>query len=186
MLCAQHKLSDLMPLAEERLKHIMGVEKSRIVLKHPKQSRLYNISHDGEINFFPICGIIGSVMDNGNMANITNGYAHPLFNGSVDIESSMPILCMPIKHPKTDRIIGAIEVVNARGIQGLSASHKAKINAFDSETLEFFARQFAQATLNCELWERKQAELDKKPYYLDSEDPNYRLDPVSSSSIEDN
>jgi hypothetical protein len=55
-------------------------------------------------------------MQTGEYENLTNGYASPIFNGKVDLETSMPLLCMPIKNPINDRVMGAIQVINSRGV----------------------------------------------------------------------
>jgi len=128
----------------------MGVEKARILIKNPNKHSLFSVNAEGKIITYPMdCGLVGKVMQTGEHDNLTNGYAHPLFNGQVDIETHMPLLCMPIRNPNTDKVMGAVEVINARGIQGLSALQKAKVNQFDLETLEFFCKHLGQAILNC-------------------------------------
>lgn len=160
----------MIPLAEKMLKHLMGVDKARILFKHPKKETLYSVSIEEEIEYFPYgCGIAGKVFETGEAQNVTNAYSHQLYNGKVDIETSMPLLCVPIKYPGTEKIMGVMEVVNARGIQGLSALHKAKVSAFDLETLEFFSKQLAQAAFNCYAWGRKLADINKQPYIFDQE-----------------
>ena len=37
--------------------------------------------------------------------NLTNAYSNPDFNGKVDIDTNMPVICMPIKNPYKEEII---------------------------------------------------------------------------------
>jgi GAF domain-containing protein len=158
----------MIPLSEKMLRNLMGVDQARVLLKHPNKEQLYSFDVEEEMKTFPYgCGLAGKVFETGEHQNITNAYTHPLYNGGVDIETSLPLLCVPIKHPGTEKTMGVIEVINARGIQGLSALHKAKVNAYDLETLEFFSKQLAQATYNCYTWEKKLCELNKQPYIFD-------------------
>jgi hypothetical protein len=144
---------------------IMGVDKSRVMLKHPAKDTLFGIDQAGELTLYPLnCGLAGKVMQTGEYENLTNGYGDPLFNGQVDLETHMPLLCYPIKHPVTEKTMGIIEVINSRGIQGLSTLQKAKVSPYDLETLDFMARQLAQAVLNCFEWEKLGTEKNGKPY----------------------
>lgn len=160
-MCSYNKLSRLIPVAEKKLMQLMGVDKARILIKNPNKNSLFSVNAEGEIITYPMdCGLVGKVMQTGEHDNLTNGYSHPLFNGQVDIETHMPLLCVPIRNPNNDRVLGAAEVINARGIQGLSALQKAKVNPFDLETLEFFCKHLGQAILNC--FEREQYECTLK------------------------
>lgn len=56
---------------------------------------------------------------------------------------------MPINHPgKENEVIGVVEILNTKGIEGLSAFHKSKINHQDYEIMEFFSLQLAQTIIN--------------------------------------
>lgn len=146
----------------------MAVEKAKIILKHPSKEVLFSYSEEGECKMFPPnCGIAGKVMQTGQFESVANAYNNPLFNGVVDIETSMPLLCTCIKHPNTGKIMGAIEVVNSKGIQGLAALQKVNVNPSDLEILEFFTNQLAQAALNCFEWEKLESSLKGENYHLD-------------------
>lgn len=100
------------------------------------------------------CGIAGYTATTGITQNLSNAYNNPLYNGQIDIETSMPLICMPISHPKkANNVLGVIEVPNPKGIQGLSAFHRSKINHQDYEILEFFSQQLAQTILNNQKWD---------------------------------
>lgn len=170
----------------------MGVEQARIVLKHPRLGNLYSFNEEGELIPYPVnSGIIGKVMHTCTHLNITNAYADPFFNGQVDIETSMPVLCVPIKYPNKEKAMGAIQVINSRGIQGLSATHKAKVSSYDLESLEFFSTQISQAALNCYRWERQFYSAKGEPYPFDPEagstfeDPNEPNMNIEFAALED-
>lgn len=150
----------------------MAVEKANIVLKSPTNNELFSIV-DGTRKNYPFnCGIMGRVISNGESENIANGYSHPLFNGIIDIESSMPLLCMPIKDPSGNKTIGAIQILNAKGIQGLSTLQRANVSSVDLESLDYFSKHLAQAIVNCYEWERLQAYTKGEVYNLDKEKHN--------------
>jgi len=50
------------------------------------------------------------------MISLFNCYSHPLFNPAIDLNTSMPVVVFPMKHPKTKETMGCIEVVNVKGI----------------------------------------------------------------------
>jgi GAF domain-containing protein len=153
-LTSCHGYNELIPTAEKKLKALMGGEQSRIILKNADNDDLYTYK-EGEIERFPAkCGIAGYAISTGEMQNIANAYTHNLFNGGIDIQTSMPLICQPFKHPGTDQIMGAFEVINVRGIPGLSMSQKPKITHYDIETLDFFSKQLAQAITNTVRWEK--------------------------------
>lgn len=133
----------------------MRVEKARIVLKNPAKDELFTILPNGDYKSYPAdCGIMGKVIKNEEYENVADGYGHPLFNGLVDLETSLPLLCIPLKHSKTNEVIGAIQVINVKGVQGLAALKRPNIDALDKETLDFFCRNLSQAVLNCYKWEK--------------------------------
>lgn len=159
----------LIPFAEKKLRNLMRVEKVHIVLKNPNKDELFSIGAQGAIETYPPgCGIMGKVISTGEFQNITNGYNHSLFNGLVDIETSMPLLCVPIRDNNTDKPIGALQVINSKGVQGLSALERANVNPLDMETLEFFSKHLGQAIINCYKWGKLQADMKGESYYFDN------------------
>ena len=149
----------------------MGVEKAKIILKHPNQKELFSYLIDGNYCSYPTdCGIFGKVLKSGEFENVANAYNHPLFNAVVDVETSMPLLCISIKHPASNKVIGAIEVINAKGIQGLAALQRASVNAIDLETLDFFGKHLAQAVLNCFSWEKLECSLRGEKSHFEEND----------------
>ena len=74
------------------------------------------------------------------MANPNN---NPLFNGLVDINTNLPLICLPINLLNSKKTLGVFQVPNARGVGG-DRARKNDISAADLELLEFFSNQIAQ------------------------------------------
>lgn len=147
-LHAAFEFSSMVPAAEEILKSTMNVEKSLIYLVNFERNVLIHYEKSGEIKEFGLeCGIAGFVAKAGQLESYLNAYQTPLYNGTVDIETTLPLICMPVKDKK-EKVLGVFEVVNPKGIQGLVTNQKSKISTMDYETLEFFAKQLAQGILN--------------------------------------
>eukprot|EP01016_Furgasonia_blochmanni_P010159 TRINITY_DN14281_c0_g1_i3.p1 TRINITY_DN14281_c0_g1~~TRINITY_DN14281_c0_g1_i3.p1 ORF type:complete len:286 (-),score=51.29 TRINITY_DN14281_c0_g1_i3:133-990(-) len=164
----------LLPQAEKKIKKLMGVEASRIFLVSNKTQELIRVNpENSQLMRFPInCGIAGYAVEKKKTKNIVNAYSNHRFNGQVDIETSMPIICTPIMHPNNKDVLGVLQVVNARGIQGLSSTHKANLNPSDTETLEFFTQQLAQSLINNLIWHSLQKD-DAFAFMVDQFDIAY-------------
>jgi hypothetical protein len=79
---------------------------------------------------------MGEVVKEGHMINLFNCYAHPLYNPAIDLKTNMPVIVLPMKHPKTRETMGGIEVVNVKGIATMFQQLQPKITTIDSEVLE--------------------------------------------------
>ena len=136
----------------------MNVDKAKIFLVKKYEDNkveLIQYKEDSQIQKFEgNCGIAGYTASTGTVQNLSNAYNNPLYNGQIDIETSMPLICMPVTDPKIPtEVLAVIEIINTKGIQGLSAFHKSKINHQDYEILEFFSQQLAQTILNNQKWD---------------------------------
>lgn len=145
-----HGTKELITQAEKSLCFILSTEKARICLYDKVTNQMIWYGQNGEENRGDLSmGIFGHVIKKKEIENITNGYNHELFNGKVDIETSMPLICWPINHPNNENeVIGAIEAIYARGLKGVSALKKSTLNPFDHELLELFAKQLSQLIVN--------------------------------------
>lgn len=134
----------------------MNVEKARIFVLDTNTEELVSFGVANQSTRYPInTGIAGHVAVNGEVLYLANAYHHHLYNGIIDIETSMPLVCWPIKLPNREsETIGVFQVMNVKGILGFSNTQKPKLNIFDFETLDFFSKQLAQSILNCQLWEQ--------------------------------
>lgn len=141
--------------AEKKLKQIFSVEAAKIFLVNKEKNVLWRINDTREVEEYPInCGIVGKVIETGELESITNPYNHFLFNRKIDIETSMPLICMPIRsllHSGND-VLGAFQVINVKGIEGLAVTGKAKLTDIDLEILDFTSKQLAQCIINNAEW----------------------------------
>jgi hypothetical protein len=152
-------VNELLPQAENILKTTMNVEQAKIYLVFSEQNEMIRFTDNKTVEFHPISsGIAGHVASGSTLNNIPNAYNHPLYNGKIDIDTAMPMICMPIKNISTGEILAVFEVLNAKGIQGLSSTLKARINPLDYETLEFFSQQFSQVIQNNMIWHAAKGE----------------------------
>ena len=150
-----------MTQAEKRLQVVMNVEQAKIFLWSKEDDQLVRYLKDGGQERFPSnSGLAGYVLAQGEYENVTNNYNHVLFNGNIDIDTKLPVIVWPIKHPTERRKkLGVFEVVNVRGIQGMAHTAKAKLNIFDYESLDFFSRQLAQAIVNNQKSQQNDSEI---------------------------
>jgi len=150
----------MIPLAEECLRSTMNVEKAIIFIADLEKGFLIHYSKSGDIKNFEIdCGIAGHVAKTGAQESYLNAYQNHLYNGSIDLETTLPLICMPVKDIK-GKVIGVFEVVNPKGIQGIITNQKSKISSMDFETLDFFAQQLGQGILN--IYELEKLSLNKE------------------------
>lgn len=139
---------EMVPVAEEILKGTMNVEKAVIFMLDKENNSLIHYQKGSEPKIFSdACGIAGHVVKTKTLESISNAYQHHLFNKTVDLETNLPIVCMPVKD-KEGTLLGIFEVVNPKGIQGIITAQKSKISSMDFETLDFFGQQLAQGILN--------------------------------------
>ena len=61
------------------------------------------------------------------MLNITSCQSDPNFNNQIDIDTAMPILVSPVRLDRNMEPIAIIEVINSKGISGLSSTNKASL-----------------------------------------------------------
>jgi hypothetical protein len=91
---------------------------------------VWRYDHDGKRKSYGShVGLLGSAIKNRSILIITNPMQEAKFNSMVDIETTMPILVVPIKCSHTKKILGAFEVINANCIEGLSTTGKAKLSS---------------------------------------------------------
>jgi len=147
-------LDKLIPHAEKVLRNTMNVDQGKVYLFNKEEDLLVHFT-DTECEFYDSnTGIIGYVVKTREIESIANAYSHPLFNGQIDIETTMPIVCMPIIQPEGKEVIGVFEVMNPKGLQGSLIKQKSKINGVEFEILQFFRMQLAQIISNIMEWDK--------------------------------
>ena len=145
-------LQDLIPNAEKKLQNLMNVERHQVKIflsssffssspSSSPSSFLHYISSPPQT--FPICGIAGEVFSTNKYLYVANPNNNPLFNGLLDINTNLPLICLPINLLNSNKTLGVFQVPNARGVGG-DRARKNDISAADLELLEFFSNQIAQ------------------------------------------
>ncbi|CAD8128035.1 unnamed protein product [Paramecium sonneborni] len=122
----QDKLIDFILSSEERLRSLMNVDMAKIVYYN---QHLYHINKDGKLSYSDnLLGIMGLCIKDQQLVAVSNCYTSPIFNPNIDIETNMPIICMPLK-TQNHLIIGTIQVINFKGIGNISSNIEAKIHS---------------------------------------------------------
>ena len=114
---------------------------------------------------------------------ITNPNAECNFNALVDIDTDIPLLVVPIKCSFSNRILGAFEVINPKGIEGLSTLGRAKLTTRDYDIAEYFSIQLAQLIINVNKQNRN---LKKQTTISDEDNVNISIDSQISASLSEN
>ncbi|CAD8127241.1 unnamed protein product [Paramecium sonneborni] len=142
----QDNLINLILSSEERLRSLMNVDLAKVVYYN---QLLYHINKEGKLSQSDsLLGIMGLCIKDQQLVAVSNCYTSPIFNPNIDIETNMPIICMPLK-TQNHLIIGAIQVINVKGIGNISSNIEAKINSIDLDMLELFCQQCAQSFQYC-------------------------------------
>ncbi|CAD8063546.1 unnamed protein product [Paramecium primaurelia] len=138
----QNEIHKFIQQAEERLRSLMNVDFAKIVYNDIQANKVIHINKEGKLDECDnSLGIMGNCINSQSIIAICNCYINPLFNPNIDIETSMPIICMPLKY--NNQIIGALQVVNVKGI----GSSDSKVNSIDLEMLELFCLQTSQCLI---------------------------------------
>lgn len=149
-------LENLLRNAEKKLSDMMNVEEARIFLIDLNKKMFRRFVENGQTKEFPLkIGLIGHCYESGEYLAVSNGYTSSLFNGIIDIETSLPLICIPIIHPSNlNEIIGVFQVINPKGLGNkmVSKSKKNQISPYELEILEYFSKQLAQIIIKILEW----------------------------------
>lgn len=133
---------DLVQIATDMIQSLLAASQVRFYLCG--KETMIAVEPDGMEEAFLPMGLVGHCAEIAQLLNIENAYQHPLFNNQVDIETSMPIIVYPVQS-ETGEVLGVLEFVNPKGIQGRAEAHKAKIDPLDFELLGYYAKLLAVA-----------------------------------------
>lgn len=138
-------LKDLLLQSEKQIKNLMGTQHAVIYLTDINKDIIYRYNSKGDkISFSSQSGIAGYVSGHGKSKNIADMYNNTRYNGKVDLDTSMPVLVLPIKNSEED-VLSVIEVVNLKGCVGRAVTKKAKLDHLDDEMLRIFCDLMTQA-----------------------------------------
>jgi adenylate cyclase len=118
---------------------LLNAERSTLFLHDPKTDELYSVFAEGdsitEIRIPSNRGIAGAVFMSGQAENITDPYADPRFDQSVDKKTGFrtrSILCQPIVNKHGGRI-GVTQVLNKKGAGCFLEKDEARLRAFSAQ-----------------------------------------------------
>ena len=128
----------------------MSTTAVKILLIDRKNGLLLHYLANGDVKSHPLAsGLAGMIAKTGKHECVPNAYSHECFNGQVDLDTTMPLIIWPVKDAcEETEVIGIIEIVHVKGIEGLSTTNKAKLTTHDIETVEFFSKQFSRMVMN--------------------------------------
>ena len=117
---------------------LLGAERGTLFMHDARSHTLWSRYAEGlahrEIRIPDDSGIAGQVFQSATLMNVTDPYAHPLFNPEIDRRTGFEtkcILCMPIVN-KSGVCIGVTQVLNKRGGQ-FGSKDEARLRAFTAQ-----------------------------------------------------
>ena len=112
---------------------------SQVVMYRVTGHRLVHYIDEDRLQERPIAGLVGDCVATGQMIIVPDAYADPRFNLQTDIDTSMPVVVIPVKSSH-GHVIAAVQVVNSRGISGRLMSQKVKMDSLDTQILENYGK----------------------------------------------
>ena len=91
-------------------------------------------------------GIFHEVLKTGKPYCANNSYNCSIYNGKVDLETNLPIICYPIKYK--GNTIGAFQFANRSGIITLSKTNSTILRSRDEEILKLYSEYLYLAFTN--------------------------------------
>ena len=134
-LSSAASIRDLVLASQQSVKQILSADKAYLFIH--KENTIIRYTEQGEESFDENIGLVGKCISERKKLNIPDAYNDPSFNFIVDIQTSMPVLCIPLKSVSGE-VIAVLEVVNSKGVHGRSSTNKAKLNQVDLGILQRF------------------------------------------------
>lgn len=128
---------------------LLGVEKSRIVLvSKDSQSLIVFEEQDDEVvqnKYATNMGIFGEVIATKKPQSVFNCNSHSAYSELVDLNTTLPILCVPLIDPISNVVLGAIQIANPKAI---AMQYSLILKQIDEEALNIFMKYIASAIYN--------------------------------------
>lgn len=112
---------------------------SQAVIYRVLGAGLVRYNDSGETEEKPMAGLIGDCVSTGRMLAVPDAYADPRFNMLTDMDTSMPVIVIPVKN-SLGTVVAALQIVNSRGVLGRLMSQKVKMDALDLQILENYGK----------------------------------------------
>ena len=134
-------LNKLLKRAEAGLREIMLSEKGVIYLLDESKDQMFRADKEGGLEYFDLgCGVVGKVIRTGELYDIRTPCSDYDYNLASDLDTTLPVLAMPIRNPKSKRRVGALEVLNIKGIGNMTTG---KADILELEAIRLFCEQVA-------------------------------------------
>lgn len=134
-LASAASIRDLALTSQQSAKQILSSEKAYLFIHN--DNKIIRYTEQGEESFDDNIGLVGKCISERKKLNIPDAYNDPSFNFIVDIQTSMPVLCIPL-NSLNGEVMAVLEVVNSKGVHGRSSTNKAKLNQVDIGILQRF------------------------------------------------
>ena len=107
---------DLGRAAESKLMQLFNSRESKLYYLDKSGSQIWRYTANAKkVIYQKSSGVLGQAIDKKCIVLVSNPMTESSFNALIDIETTMPLLIIPITSNATGRILGAFEVVNTRG-----------------------------------------------------------------------
>jgi GAF domain-containing protein len=135
--------------AENRLTQLFTSSDAKVWFLDNAEKTIWRYDQDSQkVSYGQDMGIVGQAISKKTVIDVSDPNLEFCYNSRIDINTTMPILAVPIKDSFTGKILGGFEVINSKGIEGLSLTGNAKVMSNDYDVLDFFSKQLAQCILN--------------------------------------
>ena len=130
---------------------MFNTQEAKLYLLDAKDEKLWRYNHQGQkLIYTRNSGIIGLSINYQQIVLISNPMKDTHYSSLIDIDTHMPIIAVPIICSVSKKLIGAFEVINTRGIEGMSETGMANLSPRDYEIQDFFSKQSAQCIQSTE------------------------------------
>jgi putative ABC transport system ATP-binding protein len=114
-----------------KIGHFLAAEKASLWLLDEERKQLWAKVFGGEQRTARVpmgAGIVGRVFETGQLLNVPDAYAEPLFNRAVDVETGFRtrnILAVPL-HDSSGQVFGVAELVNKVDGEAFTVAHEQR------------------------------------------------------------
>lgn len=128
-------IDKLLSLAEKGIKDAFSVEKALLYVVDGEKKEFYRYDAHGDKTAFPLhTGIVGQSIVIRDLIEVKFPNNDPNFNARVDIDTHIPLVCIPIFEDKTEeKVVAVMEMLN---IGGVGNKMKNKGESLEVENLQ--------------------------------------------------
>lgn len=95
-------IEDLVLMGEKKLMDLFNAAKGKILIVDSEKKSMFSVNGETKQRVYHSMnvGIAGSTFATGETMNVVNAYNNHHFNSEIDVDTSMPIISMPIRKDK--------------------------------------------------------------------------------------